>query len=203
MVMRREIPSIEAAEWDTEPDVAALEFAASMNFAEAEIAFKVLIGKGSVLSMANLGHQYEYRPKVQGGPDYEQAEFWYRKAVNSGSAVVTVPFGYFYLRRKNYDRAREVFSIGVERKYAPAFVRLADLYIEGLGVERDYDYARNLLKSASELGNLWAKRALARMDFNIGKNPMIRIRGLVLCWAADLQFYMKKKRNPRSERLKK
>ena len=203
MMKKRDFVSIERKEWDLEPDVEALEHASTLDFAEAEKAFKILSDKGSVLSMANLGHRYEFRPRDYGGPDYSKAEFWYKKAIASGSAAATLPCGYFYLRRKNYEGARATFSIGVERKYAPAFVRLADLYIEGLGVAKDYTKARDLLRDASQLGNIWAKRALARMDMNIGRNPAIQIRGLIMCLIADLQFYLKKKRSPHSERLKK
>lgn len=202
-MLKKKYISLERVEWDAEPDVEALEHAATLRFVEAEGAFKDLIGKGSILSMANLGHQYEYRPHEQGGSNYVQAGFWYRNAIDSGSAIAALPFGYFCLRRKNYDMAREIFSIGSERKYAPAFVRLADLYIDGIGVDRDYDKARNLLENSSRLGNLWAKRALARMDINLGKNPIIRMRGLIMRFIADTQFYVENKNNQRSERLKK
>lgn len=203
IVMKIMSISMEKREWNSEPDVSALERAASLRGSDAEVAYTELAEKGSVLSMANLGNYYEYRRISDGGPDYMRAEFWYRKAIDSDSAVVTLHFGYFYLRRKEIFKAMAVFSLGVERGYAPSIVRLADFYVKGIGVARDYACARALLKQASDLGNLWAKRGLARMDFNIGKDPATRLRGLVMRLTADAQFYLEKKRNPSSERLKK
>lgn len=194
---------LEKDEWNAEPDVSALDHAATLDFSAAVDAYVRLIDKGSVLSMTNLGRRYEYRPDGYGGPDFELAEYWYRRAIDSGSAISTLPVGYFYIRRSDYHKAFDVFSIGCKRGYAPSIVRLADFYIKGRVVNKDYGKARLLLERATSLGSLWAKRSLARMYFNIGENPLVRVKGLFLWGISDLEFWFEKRRSPGSERLKK
>ncbi len=195
--------SVESGEWEREPDMTAIESTGLLDdVVEAEAQYKALVEKGSMFSMIKLAHLFERRPAERGGPDFNQAEFWYCKAVDTGSAVATFHCGYFFYRRKNYDKARDMFSIGRERQYAPSIVRLAHLYLNGIGVNRDYSKARILLTQASSLGNLWAKRALARMDFNIGENGFVRARGVVMRLVSGLQFFFENRRDPNSERLK-
>jgi len=93
--------SIERIEWEREPDEKALEQVGQLtDFFQIEAAFKKLIEQGSILSMNNLARWYELKPEIHGGPDLEQAEFWYQKAIDAGSAVVTLAAGNFYLRKK-------------------------------------------------------------------------------------------------------
>ncbi|MFX1736058.1 tetratricopeptide repeat protein [Paraburkholderia sp. A1RI_3L] len=202
--MAKSVLSKERQEWDNEPDATALEHAGAISdFHAAEAAYRLLVDKGSILSMANLGSRYEFRSKGDGGPDFAQAEFWYRKAVDSGSAVSTLPAGYFYLRRKDYDKAREIFSIGMERDYAPSITRLGDLYVKGIGVERDYDIARALFNRASDLGNLWAQAAIAAMTISLATNQWDKLKGVLMMVVAGLKIRLQRWREPRSERLKK
>jgi TPR repeat protein len=201
--MKKSPISMEKKEWNTEPDVAALEHAATLNFAEAEVAFKLLIDRGSVLSMVNLGTRYEFRPKGHGGPDLVQSEYWYRKAIDSGSAVATLPVGYFYLRQKRNDKAREIFSIGVDRGYAPSMVRLAHLYANGIDVEKDDAKVDALLTRASSLGNHWAKISIAERYMNADGNYLKVVKGIYLLCIAAIPFRFDRKYRPWSEKLKK
>jgi hypothetical protein len=41
--------------------------------------------------MVNLGSRYKFRRKDDGGPDFAQAEFLYRKAIEARSAAATLP----------------------------------------------------------------------------------------------------------------
>jgi TPR repeat protein len=52
-----------------------------------------------------------------------------------------------------------------------------ETYIERQGVERDYVMAKKLFERASDLGNLWAKRAVAAMTVSIVKDAATKIRG--------------------------
>ena len=199
-----DLRSVEKDEWNKEPDSDALELAASIDHFEGRAAaFKALIDKGSVLSMINLAQLYEYRPQELGVIDFNLCEEWYARAVDSQSALAAFQFGYFYLRRSDYASALKMFSIGAERDYAPAIVRLANFYIEGIGVNKNIEYAKILLRRANFLGNIWAKRALARIDRNTGCNVYVRWRGIAMSYVADFHFYYEKSRNPESERLKK
>lgn len=195
--------SMEKQEWEREPDVTALEEVGALKDSEARNEYETLAEKGSVLSMINMGHIYEYQSIQDGGPDFSAAEIWYQKAVNAGSAVATFHLGCFYFRRKDYENACRELGVGLERGYAPSIVRLAYFYINGIGVKRDHAQARILMRQASGLGNLWAKRGLARMEFNAGENLYIKIRGALSYLCARVQFYIEKKRDPNSERLRK
>lgn len=202
--MKKKSISLERQEWNLEPDEAGLEKTANIvDSDDRERHIKELISKGSILSMVNLAHFYENRYAEDGGPDPSLAEIWYRKSVESGSAVATLKAGYFYLRQKNYEKAREVFSIGRDRNYAPSIVRLGDLYVKGLGVERNYDIAKSLFKQAADLGNMWAKAGMAAMTMNLAHNPVTKYKGSLMLVIALLGIKYQKWREPRSERLKK
>ncbi|SDR50940.1 tetratricopeptide repeat protein [Paraburkholderia tuberum] len=202
--MKKKAISQERLEWDLEPDEEGLVKTASIaDSNERERHIKDLVARGSILSMLNLAHFYEYRRAKNGGPDLVSAEAWYQKAVESGSAVATFNAGYFYLRRKNYEKAREIFSVGMDRGYAPAIVRLADLYVHGLGVEKDYDRAKELYKRAAKNGNLWAKAALGAMTASLASSVWVRCKGYVMVALAGIQIRFQKWREPLSERLKK
>ena len=194
---------MEKVEWNREPDAAALEKAAALEFEGAVAEFERLVEHGSVLSMANLGHRYEFRPKAEGGPDFDKAEYWYKRSIDAGSAVATLPVGYFYLRRKDYKNAFEVFSIGLGREYAPSILRLAHLYANGLGVEKNEIKTDQLLLMAGRLGNLWAKAARAERYMKMdGRNFKIA-KGLCLLVIVAVQFRFERKFRPGSEKLRK
>jgi TPR repeat protein len=196
--------SRERHEWDLEPDEAALAMTGNIaNTSEREKHIKDLISKGSVLSMLNLAHMYEHRYAEDGGPDLDLAETWYRAAVEKGSAVATLKAGYFYLRKKEYVKAREMFSIGAQREYAPSVLRLAHLYANGLGVEKDDSKTEELLLRAAKLGNLWAKISRAERYMNTDGNYLKVAKGLCLICIAGVQFRFERKFRPWSEKLKK
>lgn len=202
-MMHKKWISKEKHEWNLEPDAAAVERAAKLEFKDAVATYKLLANRGSILSMANLGHRYEHRGIEDGGPDFTEAEAWYQKAVDCGSAVSTLPFGYFYLRKKDYTNAIRVFSIGADRGYAPSTVRLAYFYANGIGVDRDLPWAENLLRRAAKLKNIWAKIGLAEMYMKTEGNYLKVARGLCLIGVAAVQFRLERRFNPDSERLKK
>jgi hypothetical protein len=52
-------------------------------------------------------------------------------------------------------------------------------------VKRDYVMAKKLFEQASDLGNLWAKRAVAATTVSLGKDVATKIKGLVMVIIAD------------------
>lgn len=205
----KNIISIEASEWEREPDEKALEKVSKQaaelkDFLQIEEAYKKLIEEGSVLSMGNLARWYEIRPETYGGPDLEQAEFWYHKMIDAGSISVTLPLGCFYLRKRNYEKAREIFTIGMNHGYTPAMCRLAELYIKGWGVEKNLEYAKDILKIAASRGHLRAKFSLGKLMVYLAKkgDKWTIYKGGVIGLIAAIQIRYQMWRNPRSERLK-
>jgi len=201
--MKKQFIEVWRQEWSAEPDVAAYHQASAMkDFAEAEKSFMALVGRGSVWSMMSLGYRYESRPENAGGPDLAQAEYWYQKAVDSGSAVATFYEGNFYLRRKIFKKAREIFTIGMKRGYAPSTFRIAGLYAEGWGGNQDTDMAESLYKKAISMGNIMAKIGLASLNFYARKGIAWKLNALLGLISANLQYRYIKWKDPKSERLK-
>ena len=201
--MKKRSVSVEKAEWDMEPDASALEQAAMLDYPDAEVAYLSLIERGSTLSMINLASHYERHASEHGSADFSRAEFWYRKAVDAGSAVSTLPCGCFYLRRQEYSIAANMFELGVDRDYPPAMVRLAHLYANGRGVERNEEKAEHLLMRAARMGNIWGKVGLATMYMNADKDRVTVAKGLCLICSAAVQLRWERWRRPWSEKLKK
>lgn len=197
--------SMEKIEWEREPDKKALEQIGQLtDFFQIEAAFKKLIEQGSILSMNNLARWYELKPETHGGADLEQAEFWYQKAIDAGSAVVTLAAGNFYRRKKDYEKAHEIYAIGMDRGYTPATARFAELYIKGWGVERNLEYAKDILKIAADRGHLRAKFSLGKLMVYLAKkeDTWTICKGGAIGVAAAIQIRYQMWRNPRSERLK-
>jgi TPR repeat protein len=96
-----------------------------------------------------------------------------------------------------------MFSIGAQREYAPSVLRLAHLYANGLGVEKDDSKTEELLLRAAKLGNLWAKISRAERYMNTDGNYLKVAKGLCLICIAGVQFRFERKFRPWSEKLKK
>jgi len=124
-----------------------------------------LAEKGSSQAMLRLAWAYQ---KGIGVPaDWDQAEYWYRRAFDAGpdrdKRLVTYYFGSFYLARKDFPKANEWFSVGAAMAFGPSINCLGRMYRDGLGVERRVDRARELFEQAAALGNLIARRNLVRL----------------------------------------
>lgn len=61
------------------------------------------------------------------------------------------------------DQAREYFQRAVEANNVDGYYNLGILYLKGLGVDKDYARARNLLLDAANRGHPKARYYLAKM----------------------------------------
>jgi TPR repeat protein len=201
--MAAKVQSVEEQEWDLEPDGPALGRASALSFAAAVLEYRRLAENGSNLAMANLAHQLEYRHAAEGGPDFLQAREWYEKTIHAGSAVVSLPYAQFLERRKDFSHARSILTIGAERGYPPAMVRLASYLRKGIGGGRDSSGSDVWLQKAADCGNLWAKRNLVISDLkktvNLFKITGLFFKGLVS--VVRLRWHYKF--NPNTEQMKK
>ncbi len=153
-------------------------------------AFRNLAEQGSAHGMLYLACAYEHG----GGTavDLQQAEAWYRAAFERSIGQVRKEAAYylgcFYQKRKDYTQAREFFQAGSDLRFAPALYRLGKLYAYGLGVSRQPEKARGFFEQAAELGNLPAKRDLAKQylsgRFGLSSIP----RGIRLFRSAMREF---------------
>jgi len=78
---------------------------------------------------------------------------------------------------------------------------LRKLYLEGYGVEKEIDKAKELFEKASNQGNVWAARSLASIymsgDFGIFK----KFYGYYLMWISILRGAIIYSRNNLDERM--
>jgi TPR repeat protein len=159
-----------------------------------------LANRGSLMSMIYIAWAYEKGNGVL--TDEDQVIAWYRRAINSGSDLATYYLGHFYLKRKNYIQAKEVFNIGALKDYSPAIYCLGCMYLEGTGCEKNQVEALNLFKKASKQGHVFAKRSLAGMYLS-GKYGLVNIiNGLFLFFSALKSSFIIHMKDPHSDLLR-
>ncbi len=126
---------------------------------------------GSLSGMASTGYCY-----LQGfGTEADLNSFlaWMNKASRKGNGIASLTLGDYYaehadeiidvmqcdsckssvpkedLPSYNLNRAREYYERGMKQKYAPAILKLAEMYEKGLGVEQDPAKAEELKELAA------------------------------------------------------
>lgn len=121
--------------------------------ADPEAAFDAYLRSaegGSLSGMANLGQSY-LEGKVR--QDVVSGLYWMERASKEGNGIASLAMGEYSLAgtygEADPAQAKMYFERGMQQKYAPAILRLADLYEEGIGVEKD-------LKKSAELRELAA-----------------------------------------------
>lgn len=120
-----------------------------------------LADEGSVQSMVYLG--VAYRDGLGVNIDEEKAEGYFVRANDLGFTIAGYYLGRLYLDQKNYKKSFEILSSCEEDDYAPTLCCLGYLYLEGYGVEKQTAKAKLLFEKSSKMGNIWAKRRLAKV----------------------------------------
>ncbi len=166
--------------------------------------FKMLAEKGAPQAMFQLGWAYQ---KGIGVPtSMVQAEHWFRLAYEKGltddKKVAALFLGKLFLVQNAYAKAHEMFASGAAMDYPPAIYRLARLYRDGLGVDKQPDKARELFEKASALGNVFARKSLALqlLSGQFGFLNIFRGFGLLLHSLMDACRVVKENRS--SEQLR-
>lgn len=83
----------------------------------------------------------------------DKALEWAEKAANQGNAAGQNILGIFYETKKDYKTAVEWFKKAASQGYDKALMRLARLYREGKGVEKNEKEAAKLIEMAANQGN--------------------------------------------------
>ncbi len=159
-----------------------------------------LANRGSLMSMIYIAWAYEKGSGVL--VDDNQVVLWYRRAINNGSDLATYYLGHFYLKKKDYIQAKDVFSIGALRDYSPSMYCLGCMHLEGTGCKKNENEALILFKKASKLGHVFAKRSLAGMYLS-GKYGLVNmVNGLLLFFSALKDYFIIIMKDPHSDLLR-
>jgi uncharacterized protein len=184
-------------DWAKEPDMESLTRAHSLlasDPGQALTELKALADRGSVMSMLYIANAY--RNGVGSGTDLQQAEEWYRRAMDRGSVLGSYELGRVYYEMENYPKAEKAFRAGESQNYAPSINMLGMMHLGGTGVEQNTGKARDLLERASALGHIFAKRNLAFLLITgrYGLREFLRGVGLFLLTIKDIFVVVPKNR---------
>ena len=87
----------------------------------------------------------------------KEALKYYKQAAELQDAEALYELGNYYLNQNNPDydpeEALGYFEDAREHGYSPALLGMAKIYFEGLGIDKDIDYAKDLATKAKEMGN--------------------------------------------------
>lgn len=190
-------------DWASEPDVTLLLRARAMLKTESSQALhdlEKLADHGSLMSMVYIAWAYSNGEGLH--LDLEQAEAWYRRAVDGGSILASLYLGTLYGKQRKFDQEIEAYSIGVIKDFPPSIYRLGWLYFMGYGVDRDLTKARELWERASKLGHVRAKRYLG-LSMMQGKYGILEIpRGAVMLISLVGEIWRIISRDPQSDLLR-
>jgi len=119
--------------------------------------------KGTVRDMVRAGHYYRTGFGVH--RDWTQAVRWYTRAAQAGDANAAYWAGKLHLDAQRYDEARRWFAraVGMSLEQVQASWELGQLYLHGLGVEKDADRAAAHFFNAAAFGHAPAQYELAQL----------------------------------------
>jgi len=166
--------------WANEPDMAELcrlYDLLSTNLEKAIAGLESLAERGSAMSMCYLADAYR---GVYGPKDLEKAKYWYAKADENGIVEATAHLGRICAEEGDFDGAFQAFSRSSSRGDLPTTYRLAVMYRDGQGTQKDVQRARKLYQQATSRGHLFAKRDLATLYLKGIFGPMMFFRGLTM-----------------------
>lgn len=158
--MEMETPEI----WDKEPDLDALTRACDLmttNPTRALAEFRALEARGSIISLVNIGHIFEYG---RGAPvDLAKAEEYYQRAHEGGSTSGLFYLGAICWKAKDYKRAEKLFEIGAKRNDPRSMYWLACAFLRNPDQSDRYERAAVLLERAYSMGHLQSQRKLGKL----------------------------------------
>jgi TPR repeat protein len=116
-----------------------------------------LANNGNVQSQTKVGEMLEAGNGV--GKDLKQARHWYQLAAKADYLPAKNRLAYLDIRTQGYNKAKDSAWVESIKTQAAAQDRdsmllLAQMYRQGVGVDRNYDSAKQLLKVLSVSGNM-------------------------------------------------
>lgn len=114
--------------------------------------------EGSIASMIILGWAFSKGEGVR--HDKDEAERWYRRAVDAGSVSASCYLATHLLNNGEVNRAAHWYAYGADRDFTPSMFKLGLLYRQGHGMVRDSEQALELWERAAILGHVYAIRGV-------------------------------------------
>jgi uncharacterized protein len=189
--------------WAEEPDPRRFEDAQRLLRSDPNRAYselRTLADRGSIMSMVYLG--WAFAEGTGRAADFSQAEYWLKRAFDTGSLLGMFYLGSLYHRHGDLKKACEIWSGGVDKEYAPAIYWLAYIHMKDQGELRDMKKGRQLLEKAAALGHLYARASLGQYMLRGSDGLFGRLKGLgvLLSVLAEAVPLMLRDRN--NQRLK-
>lgn len=126
------------------------------------LAFGIFLAEaedGSLSAMTYLGWMYETGTGVVSNKN--EAERWYRKAIDAGSLASMFYLADMFLDDGKCEIAVELFKGAAEKSYSPAHYRLGIYYLHGVILSQDISKAENHFHAAAKMGHIFARRFIA------------------------------------------
>lgn len=147
----------------------ALSAYENKNYTQALQLFKKEADKGNGRAMHWMGYFYESGLGID--KNYADAIIWYKKANENdiNDCIENIGNLYFsggYGVTENRAEAISWYKKGAEKNVIVAYTNLGLIYMEGLGVEKDYPEALKWLTAAAEKGNTEAMAKLCEVYCN-------------------------------------
>lgn len=121
----------------------------------------------------DLGDQYFYgRGKEK---NIEVAFTYYKRAADQNNPVGLANVGKYFLAKKDAEVAFDYFEKASELKYPLAFIKMSEMYLNGVGVKRNKKKAFKALEEAVKLNEIEAYHLLGTFYLNgigVGKNEV-------------------------------
>ena len=100
-------------------------------------------------------------------PNIEEAKKYFLKAYDLGDEASGYNLALLFIKENNISSALPYLSQGVSNDHIPSIKLLANLYLKGEVVSKDYVIALALLKKAYELGEISVVSSLGKINYQM------------------------------------
>ncbi len=107
-----------------------------------------------------------YQKGIGVAADQEKAISYYQKSFDMGDMSSGYYLATFLIKEKQFDKALNYLAIGMSNDYIPSIRLLANMYLNGDGVDKNIDVAINLYLTAIDLGDVKSMDSLAKIYYS-------------------------------------
>ena len=111
-----------------------------------------MAGLMSPKELNDRGDKYFYGQGVD--KNIEVAFTYYKQAADQNNPVGLTNVGKYFLAKNNDEEALKYYQLAAELKYPYAYVKLSDMYLNGIGTKKSKKKAFKMLEKATELNEI-------------------------------------------------